>query len=189
MCRVIGGRDEGLRRDERNPGARHLAVNQAGIDAGEDSVHGAAGNLLSSRNLDRLGLCGLRLGRLSGYGLVCLLEGANTLGASLVSLSNQGLEGCVLTACAGDDLDKHRYVDTGDDVDALAGGCELRTGVVGATTEEVDQQQGFFCFRCLNDAGVLFDEIFGALTRQEGDRVDVFEVTEDHAGGLQQSRS
>ena len=94
-----------------NPGACHLTVNQAGVDAGEDSVHGAAGNLLSSRNLDRLGLCGLRLGGLrlgglSGYGLVCLLEGANTLSASLVSLSDQGLEGCVLTACAGDDLDK-----------------------------------------------------------------------------------
>ena len=96
VCRIIGCRDEGLRCDMRNPGACHLTVNQAGVDAGEDSVHGAAGNLLSSRNLDHcLGLCGLRLGGLGGCGLVCLLEGANTLSACLVRLSDQGLEGCV----------------------------------------------------------------------------------------------
>ena len=188
MGRVIGGRDEGLRRDERNPGARHLAVNQAGIDAGEDGVHGAAGNLLGSRNLDRLGLCGLRLGGLGGRRLVRILEGANTLGAGLVRLGDQGLEGCALASGGGNNLDEHRYVDAGDDIHALAGGRELRTGVVGAATEEVNEQQGFFCLGRLNDAGVLFDEIFGALARQEGDRVDVFEVTEDHAGGLQQSR-
>lgn len=104
---------------------------------------------------------------MAAAGWVRILEGANTLGAGLVRLSDQGLEGCALASGGGNNLDEHRYVDAGDDIHALAGGRELRTGVVGATTEEVNEQQGFFCLGRLNDAGVLFDEIFGALARRK----------------------
>ena len=182
--------NKGLRCHIRHPGARDLPVNQAGVDARENSVHMPAFNLL---------FCGyFRCRRCFGgfcllrrlfflYRLVGLLERANTFHARLMGFGNQALESRIFATGAADDFNEHRHVDARDNINIFVFCRESSARIVGTAAEEIDENKGFFrsCFR--NDARVLFDQIFRTLPRKKCHRIHVIEVSEDHAGGLQKS--